>query len=334
MTSPEKHDLIVVGAGPAGLSAAITAESERIDTLVLDCSERLGGQAGTSSLIQNYPGFPQGISGADLAARMVDQALTFTTEFIAPVTVQEIEAVEGGVSVTTGERSTYLGQAVLLSTGVDYRYLRARNLAAYLGRGAKYGSPDTSLQYPDKDIFVVGGANSAGQAAVHLSEFDGSRVHILVRGKSIEDKMSGYLVDKIMDRSNIEVHTETELVGVDGNGHLEKVTLQTNEGNSEMPADEVFVLIGSVPKTAWLPPSVALDDQGFVMAGSDIPKDIQDQFEDTSGGRQPLPHETSIPGLFVAGDVRCGTHKRVALACGDGAGVVPELHRLRQLQYE
>jgi len=178
----------------------------------------------------------------------------------------------------------------------------------------------------------VGGANSAGQAAVYLSDFEACTVHMLIRGSNIEDKMSGYLVDKVVTRDNIQVHTNTELVGVDGDGRLEKVTIKNDEGVTEMRADEVFVLIGSVPKTHWLPDEVARDKDGFVMAGSDLSTDVRAKFAEQTNGRQPLAHETSMPGLFVAGDVRCGTYKRVALAAGDGAGVIPELHRLRDMQ--
>ena len=331
MSSPEVHDLVIVGAGPAGLSAAITAESERIDSLLLDSSSRLGGQAGTSSFIENYAGFPEGISGDELMARMVDQALKFDTEFIAPARVEDINWSDEGILVRTDDAETFLGRAALLSTGVEYRRLKARNLAAYLGRGATYGTPHRRDVYRDSKIFIIGGANSAGQAAVYLSDFEACEVHLLIRGPNIEDKMSGYLVDKVLSKDGIHVHTNTELVGVDGNGRLEKVTVKHDDNTENMEADEVFVLIGSVPKTNWLPDTVTRDEQGFVMAGGDIPPEVRAVFAEKSGGRQPFSHETSMPGLFVAGDVRCGTNKRVALAAGDGAAVIPELHRYKDL---
>src|SRR5580704_6685145 len=176
----ECHDLIIVGAGPAGLSAAINAESERIDSLVLETNNRLGGQAGTSTNIENYPGFPEGVSGEELTGRMIDQALKFSTEFLAPVRLDGVEETDNGILVHSDEGESFLGRSVLISCGVEYRRLRARNLAAYLGRGAMYGSPDISVPYKDKCIVVVGGANSAGQAALHLSQ--GCEVHLAVRG--------------------------------------------------------------------------------------------------------------------------------------------------------
>lgn len=332
MINPERHDLVIVGAGPAGVSAAATAESERIDTLLLDSSMKIGGQAGTSSFIENYMGFPEGISGDRLMGLMIDQALRFNTEFIAPVRVKDIERTDEGIVAVTDDAETFLGQAVLLSMGVEYRLLRARNLAAYLGRGANYGSPNQSNTYENKNVLVVGGANSAGQAAFHLSEFDACEVHMAIRGGSIEDKMSGYLVDKVKDRKNISVHTNTELTALNGNGHLERVTLKTDDSVDELEIDEVFILIGSVPKTAWLPEQIARDDQGFIIAGTDISADVRSQFMEETGNRPPFANETSMPGVFVAGDVRCGTAKRVALAVGDGASVIPQLHRLRALE--
>lgn len=332
MVTPERHDLIVIGAGPAGLSAALTAESERIGTLVLDMSSRLGGQAGTSSFIENYPGFPIGISGDELMSRILDQALRFDTQFMAPVRVTDVEPVDEGILVHSDDRDQYVGTFALLSTGVDFRLLRARNLSAYLGRGATYGSPVRTADYSNNEVIVVGGANSAGQAAVHLAEFSACKVNMLVRAGSLEDKMSGYLVDKVKSHRNIHIHTNTELVGVDGNGHLERVTVQSGDHHRFLKADQVFVMIGSSPKTNWLPDGVAKDAQGFVMAGIDLPPEVRAEFVDKTNGREPFSHETSIPGLFVAGDVRCGTNKRVALAVGDGAAVVPELHRFRELQ--
>lgn len=328
----EGFHMVIVGAGPAGLSAAINAESERLDTVVLDGRDRLGGQAGTSSLIENLPGFPDGITGEDLTARMIAQALKFQTEFRAPVQVESITTAEEGI-IVSDDTENFLGRTALVCCGVEYRRLNARNLAAYLGRGVHYGTPNIRAVYEDKKIFVVGGANSAGQTAMHLSKFTGCKVHMLVRGESIEDKMSGYLVDRVAANSNIQVHTQTEVVGVDGDGHLRKVIFETDGVEQEMPADELFVLIGATPKTNWLPDRVARDADGFIKAGSDIPADVRAEFVDLTG-RQPFGHETSVPGLFVAGDVRCGTTKRVAGAVGDGAIVVPEVHRYLSIKRE
>ena len=321
----ECHDLVVVGAGPAGLSAAINAESERIDTLVLESNNRLGGQAVTSTRIENYPGFPEGVTGEELMGRMIDQALKFTTEFMAPLRAERLERTGDGILVHSDEGETFLGRSVLISCGVEYRRLRARNFAAYLGRGAMYGSPNISVPYENKRIVVVGGANSAGQAALHLSR--ACEVHLLVRGKGVEDKMSAYLADRIVDNNNVHVHTETEVTAVDGDGRLKKVTVKHGDTLQDMDADELFVLIGAEPKTHWLPEGITRDKAGFVVAGSDLPAEAREQFADQSSGRQPFAHETSMPGLFVAGDGRSSTIKRVASAVGDGAGVIPELHR-------
>lgn len=246
------YDLVVVGAGPAGLAAAIGAESERLNTLVIDGKSRLGGQAGTSSLIENYAGFPGGISGPELMHRMIDQALGFDTEFIAPSRAEGIHRVDDGLAICS-DSVQYGGRVVLLSCGVDYRRLQAKNVAAYLQRGINYGSPHMQSTFEGKKLVVVGGANSAGQAAVHLSKFSTCEVSMLVRGKSIEDKMSGYLIDKILGIGNIDVRTETEVIGVNGNGCLEELTLKTSSGEETMSADEVFIMIGAEPRTAGCP---------------------------------------------------------------------------------
>jgi thioredoxin reductase (NADPH) len=329
--SEYKHDLIIVGAGPAGLSASISAESERVNTLILDAGEKPGGQAGTSSFIENYAGFPDGISGAELMGRFIDQALRFTTEFEGPTRVNSITPRQGeGFEVRTEDGDSYLGGAVLIACGVEYRILRARNLSAYLGRGANYGSPDLNVSYENKRVVVVGGANSAGQAACHLASFEGCQVKMFIRGDSIERGMSGYLIDKINALENVEVTVQTELKGVDGEGCVETVFYKQSGHDEEYTceADEIFVMIGSEPRTLWLP-ELEKDDRGFIVSGSDISEDGRAGFIETTKGRAPLAHETSMPGVFTAGDVRCGTDKRVALAAGDGAGVVPDIHRFR-----
>lgn len=323
-----KKDLIIIGAGPAGLSAAITAESERLDTLVLDAGERLGGQAGTSSFIENYPGFPHGISGAGLMSKFIDQALRFTTDFVGPTRAEGIERVDDGLEVRTDDGVSYLGETVLIASGVRYRTLRAHNLTAYLGRGATYGSPDLSVSYDDKKVLVIGGANSAGQAAHHLSTFNGCDVKMFVRGDSIEKGMSGYLVDKIYDQPNIDVHTGTSLQCIEGDGRVQKAHYIENGQDMTCDVDEIFVMIGAAPSTLWLP-EFAKDERGFIVAGTDHNIESTQEFMERTGGRKPLTHETSMPGVFTAGDIRSGTDKRVALAAGDGAGVVPDIHRYR-----
>lgn len=330
MPNPEVHDLIVIGAGPAGLSAALTAASERLDTLLVDGNDRYGGQAGTSTLIENYAGFPDGITGKDLTERMVTQALKFNVEFQAPLQIEDLAITDEGILVQDDAES-FLGKAVLVSCGVQYRRHNARNLSAYLDRGVRYGSPNIAAEYHGRKVFVVGGANSAGQAAMHLSTFDECEVHLLVRGDNIDDKMSAYLSDRIRDCEKVEVHTNTELIAVNGDAELKEVTVKTSGNEQTMDADRIFLLIGAQPRTKWLPQEVARDEHGFILSGGELPTPDRNQFEQHCG-RQPFAHETSVSGLFVAGDVRSGTEKRVAFAVGDGAGTVAQVHRYLRLR--
>lgn len=323
-------ELIVIGSGPAGLSAAINAESERINTLVIDDRPEIGGQASLTSLIENYPGFPKGITGPDLMSRMIDQALHFDTQFMGPTRASRINSSNEGITVETDDGEMYEGEYVLISTGVERRPLKAKNVAAYKGRGVTYGPPGTPESYKNKTVVVIGAGNSAGQAAYKLSEFEACDVHVLMRGDNIEDGMSGYLIDKLQ-KPNVTIHTNTELTGVDGDGKLDRVGILNSKTNerSEIKAGEVFVFIGATPKTGWLPQSISRDSQGYILAGSDLSDEDRKAFEEQTKGRKPLAHETSQPGVFVAGDVRSGTNKRIALAVGDGVGVVPEIHILR-----
>lgn len=326
MTRETLHDIIVIGGGPAGLSAAINGEYEGLNTLVLDAAEQFGGQAGTSSCIENYAGFPGGISGKDLTARMLDQALGLNTEFLGPWRAEDIyKTDEGMVVVSDGER--LLGRTVLLSMGVDFRRLVVPNLAAYLGRGVKYGFPRHEVTYESKQLVVVGGANSAGQAAVHLSGQEACEVHLLVRNPDIHAKMSDHLIERIGSRDNVHVHLGSEVVAVDGDGALREVHVRTGEASTILPADELFIMIGSEPKTSWLPGQVTKSEAGYVQAGGEITETARHRFVEENQGRAPLPHETSMPGLFVAGDVRAGSTHRVAYAAGDGANAIPDIFR-------
>jgi thioredoxin reductase (NADPH) len=327
-----EYDLLVIGGGPAGLTAAMTAESEGINTLVVDAGEKFGGQAGTSSLIENYPGFPEGLSGEELTARILDQALRYNTEFLAPWRAQSVEKTDGGLVVRDDEE-TVLARSVLLAAGVHYRPLRGvPNLAAYLGRGVKYGSPERSHSFQGKKLCVIGGANSAGQAAMHLSQQVDCEVNMFVRSNSLSDKMSSYLVKRIVAQPDvISVHTQTEVVGVDGDGRLKEVTVKTGDKVRTMEVDELFILIGAVPKTAWLPKEVARDEHKYIKSGSDIDEATRHGFIE-SNGRPPLAFETSMKGLFVAGDVRCGSTKRVVAAAAEGALAVANLHRYFEME--
>jgi len=320
------RDLIIVGGGPAGLSAAVNASSEKIGTLLLDGNERLGGQAGTSSNIENYAGFPCGVTGQDLADRMVKQALRFGTEMLAPVTASRIVRDESGllcVSDDAGDR--FLTRSVVLASGVRYRRLPVPNVVAYLRNGVSYGSPSLQDQYTDQELFVVGGANSAGQAAVHLSECPNCTVHVIVRGESLDLKMSHYLIEKIEERKNIVVHTKSQITRLMGENKLERVVMRSPEGEQEMVADHLFAMIGAVPNTMWLDGTVALD-RGYILGGRELPKEMRDILESCCG-RPPFDSETNMPGVFVAGDVRANAVRRVGAAVGAGSMVVPDIHR-------
>jgi thioredoxin reductase (NADPH) len=326
MSNPEINDLVIVGSGPAGLSAAVSAASEGLRTLVIDGNYQLGGQAATTSKIENYAGFPNGITGKDLMFAMVDQAIKFGAEIQAPLQAEGIEVTDQAMEVRDDGVETILGHAVLISCGVQYRRHPGRNMSGYLRRGVSYGAPDTSSKYSGKKLFVVGGANSAGQAAMHLSQFGDCKITLLVRGDTIEGKMSAYLAERIKAAKNIEVHTQTEVVEAHGSGGLEAITVKRPGETERLEADRVFLLIGAVPKTKWLPEKITRDKHGFIQAGSDIPRETREQFVDENG-RPPYAHETCMPGLFVAGDVRSNSVNRVAGAAGDGAGVVSELHQ-------
>jgi thioredoxin reductase (NADPH) len=327
MTQSTTHDLVIIGGGPAGFSAAVSAASEGLRTVVIDRADTFGGQAGTSTFIENYPGFPCGVTGEDLMGRMVTQARRMGATLMAPCHASRLSATDDGMLVIYDdeERTEFTTRAALLATGVKYRRLHVPNLPAFLGRGVTYGSPSLRQSYANKKIYVIGGANSAGQAAVHLASCDGCEIHILVRGKSLADKMSQYLIDKIEALPNIIVHTYSEITGAEGHDKLAELTIRTKDDETTVPADELFIFIGAEPKTAWLG-DIARDRNGFVLTGGELPVDARNGFANGCG-RQPLAYESSIRRLFVAGDVGSGPIKRVAAAVGDGSAAVGYIHR-------
>lgn len=323
--SPEVvRDVVVIGAGPSGLAAAVYASSEGLDTLVIE-QVAVGGQAGTSSLIRNYPGFSRGISGSQLAYRSFAQAYSFGTEYSFMREVQDIGADDGVRTVTMSDGSCVRARAVVIATGVDYRRLDVPQLEAMVGRGVHYGAavsdaPSTSGQ----DVCVVGGGNSAGQAALHLARF-ARHVTLLVRGSTLSASMSDYLIGQLDATRNVEVRYRRAVVGAtERDGILAGLQLadpQDEAVTEELAVSGLFVLIGSVPRTSWLPDSIARDPSGYVLTGQDCLA-----AEARAGGETRLPLETSLCGVFAIGDVRAGSIKRVATAVGDGAAVISLVH--------
>jgi thioredoxin reductase (NADPH) len=307
------YDVVIVGAGPAGLAAAVYGSSEGLRTALLE-REAFGGQAGTSALIRNYLGFPRGVSGAALAERAAEQAMTFGTQFVYGNPATSLAAERDLHVVGLQDGTAVTSRAVIIATGVSYRRLAVPELESLAGAGVFYGAATAEAQaVAGKLAFVVGGGNSAGQAALHLSRY-ARQVTVLVRSQSLAASMSEYLIRGIESAPNIDVRYRTELVGAGGDGHLERLTLRYEEtGDTDTaPADGLFVLIGGQPFTEWLPEGVGRDQWGFILTGPDAA-------ERGAARRAPLLLETSTPGVFAAGDVRHGSVKRVASAVGDGA---------------
>jgi thioredoxin reductase (NADPH) len=316
------YDLIIVGAGPTGLAAAVYGASEGMKTLLLD-GHAPGGQAAESARIENYLGFPSGISGTDLTRRAVAQAQRLGTEFIVPVEVSGLSAEGNTRRVTLADGRELLGRAVLVATGMTYRHHTAEGIAACTGAGVYYGATTIeSHSCRDRRVFIIGGGNSAGQAAVHLSRY-ANEVHIVVRRDGLNGTMSQYLLDQIAAIPRIHVWCNTVLERVEGDGRLERLWLRSIADDSVIveEADAVFVYIGTRPRSEWLPETVLKDSKGFVLTGNDMA--THDVFPRLwKETRQPLPLETSIPGVFAAGDVRAGAMNRVASAVGEGAMAV------------
>jgi thioredoxin reductase (NADPH) len=318
-------DVAIVGAGPAGLSAAVYAASEGLSTLLLE-REAIGGQAGSSSLIRNYLGFPRGISGASLATRAFEQAWSFGAipSMTGPVTALQ-PAPDGFTLHLAGGQESH-ARSILITTGVSYRRLDAPGLDALLGAGVFYGATTSEhAAFAGEHVFVAGGANSAGQAAVNLARY-ARQVTIVVRGDSLAARMSQYLIDEITATANIDVRTGTQIAAAEGTGKLEALTLtDTRTGSTQtVPASALVILIGAVPHTDWLPPHIGRDEHGFILTGSDLPAS-RNPAANWTLPRPPLPLETSMPGVFAAGDVRHGSVKRVASAVGEGSIATTQL---------
>jgi thioredoxin reductase (NADPH) len=329
VTSPSKdfYDLIVVGGGPAGLGAAVYGASEGLRTVLVE-QLATGGQAGQSSRIENYLGFPDGVSGAQLTDRARRQAAKFGAEVLTTREVTGLDVRGSARRVTFADGTSIDAHTVILATGDSYRQLDAPGLAGLTGRGVYYGSALTEASAClGQDVYVVGGANSAGQAALYLSRFAKS-VTLLVRGPSLEKSMSYYLIQRISENPAISVRTGTEIIGAAGEDHLERLTLRdAAQGSTEtVDAQWVYLFIGAAPLTGWLDGVVVRDARGFVLAGPDLSADGA-RPRGWPLDRPPYHLETSVPGVFVAGDARAESAKRVASAVGDGAMAVMLVHR-------
>ncbi|MBF6312026.1 NAD(P)/FAD-dependent oxidoreductase [Nocardia farcinica] len=323
----EFYDLIVVGGGPAGLGAAVYGASEGLRTVLVERTAT-GGQAGQSSRIENYLGFPDGLSGAQLADRARRQAAKFGAEVVTTREVVGLEVNGSARTVRFADGGRLCGHTVIIATGVDYRRHPAPGVDEFTGRGVYYGSAMTeAAECADREIYIVGGANSAGQAAVFLSR-NARTVHLVVRADSLAKSMSHYLIEQIRQIPNIQVHTETEVVGAIGDDHLRQIVLRDNRTGAEEKADteRLFLFIGAAPQTDWLDGVVARDPAGYVLAGPDL---LVEGTRPAGWELDRPPHhlETSVPGVFVAGDVHAESAKRVASAVGEGAMAVMFVHR-------
>ena len=319
------YDLAIIGAGPAGLAAAVYGASEGLGTVLIE-REAPGGQAGTSSRIENYLGFPAGLSGGDLARRGVAQAQKFGVELLTPQSVQSLR-LDGQYKYLQLEGGPEIGcHALVLATGVEWQTLPAAGAERFSGRGLYYGAARSeALGCHDQDVYIVGAGNSAGQAAMYFSGY-AARVVLLVRGASLEAKMSQYLVEQLRRTPNIEVRLGTEVIACTGTDHLECLTLRVRGSGEteEVRASFLFCFIGAAPQTGWLGGVVATDARGFVLAGEDVPGGALERWPLK---RRPYPLETSVPGIFVVGDVRSGSVKRVASAVGEGSVTVSFVHQ-------
>ena len=325
------RDLVIVGAGPAGLAAAVYGASEGLNVLVIE-SNAPGGQAGSSSRIENYLGFPTGISGQELTARAYTQAQKFGAQIMIARGATALSCDQPAYAVRIGDGAPVPARVVIIATGAEYRKPPIANLSQFEGAGVYYAATPMEAQLCiGEEVVVIGGGNSAGQAAVFLAQ-TAKRVHILVRADGLADTMSRYLIRRIEDNPAIVLHTRAELVALVGNGHLENVRWRDNASRSTETHDvrHVFIMAGAVPNTHWLAGCIALDEKGFIKTGADLtPEDLS-----AAGwpvGRAPYLLETSRPGIFAVGDVRGGNIKRVASAVGEGSIAIAFVHQVLHL---
>lgn len=321
------YDVVIIGAGPAGLAAAVYGGSEGLKTLLIE-KRAPGGQAGTSSRIENYLGFPSGLSGSDLARRAITQAKKFGIEFLSPQEVMEISVKDGYKILKLKDGSEIQTRSIVLTTGVDYRKLEAKGVDKYTGAGVYYGAATTeAYACTDQEVYIVGGGNSAGQAAMYLSKF-AKNVYIVIRKDDLSSSMSQYLIDQIDRTNNINLVPKTVVVETCGDAHLEKIVLEDihTKEQKTVEAASLFIFIGARPYTDWVPAHIFKNARGFVMTGRDMVG--QEGFKQIwKQDREPYLLETSLPGVFAAGDVRAGAMNRVASAVGEGAMAIRFVHQ-------
>ncbi len=320
------YDLVVVGAGPAGLAASVYAASEGLDVLTADALAA-GGQAGTSARIENYLGFPAGISGAELTRNALLQAQKFGARITVPSTVRSLGLDAGDRLVTLADGTRLRTRCVLVASGVEYRKLDVPGFGDFDGAGIYYAATEMEARLcQDEEVVVVGAGNSAGQAIVFLARY-ASRVHVLLRGEDLGASMSRYLVDRVQGMENVTIHRGAVVTALEGNGRLSAVRVKAGNGKEQtFETNSLYLFIGADPNTDWLQGCVDLDRRGFVLTGTSLPPATGDTERWRAAGRTPFLLETSLPGVFAAGDVRSGSAKRVASAVGEGAMAVSFVH--------
>jgi thioredoxin reductase (NADPH) len=324
-TNPNRdsYDVVIVGAGPAGMAAGVYGASEGLNVLMVERSAA-GGQAGTSSRIENYLGFPEGISGEDLTGRAVKQAVRFGAEIAMTRCIEKVVPSEGGYQLELDGGQRVFARAVLLATGVEWRRLKAEGCERLLGRGVLYGaSRPEAISVNGKKIFIVGGGNSAGQAAMFFSNY-AAEVKVLVRGEGLKLSMSQYLIGEIASKANIEVMPFSEIIEAQGEDHLQGIVARVGGKLISYEADALFVMIGAVADASWLPKELERDEKGYICAGRDL--------STWKLERAPFPLETSLPGVFCAGDVRHNSIKRVSSGVGEGSMAIAFIHQYLALE--
>ena len=314
----DSYDVVIVGAGPAGMAAGVYGASEGLKVLMVERSAA-GGQAGTSSRIENYLGFPEGISGEDLTGRAVKQAVRFGAEIAMTRCIEKVERADGGYLLELDGGQRVFARAVLLATGVEWRRLKAEGCERLLARGVLYGaSRPEAISVNGKKVFIVGGGNSAGQAAMFFSNY-ADEVKVLVRGEGLKLTMSQYLIGEIASKANIEVMPFSEVVEAQGQDHLQRIVARVGGELVTYEADALFVIIGAVPDASWLPKELERDEKGYICTGRDLTSWKLD--------RASFPLETSLPGIFCAGDVRHNSIKRVSSGVGEGSMAIAFIHQ-------